>query len=39
VDALNVVFDQLAIDPQRRGETLDIAEFATLANGLNQQIG
>ena len=33
-DALNAVCDQLAIDPRRRGETLDIAEFAALANGL-----
>ena len=39
VDALNAVFEQLKIDPRRRGETLDIAEFAALANGLNQQIG
>ncbi len=37
-DTLNAVFDQLAIDPRRRGETLDIAEFATLANGLHQQL-
>ena len=37
-DTLNAVCDQLAIDPQRRGETLDIAEFAALANGLHQHI-
>ena len=35
-DTLNAIFDQVAIDPQRRGETLDIAEFAALANGLHQ---
>ena len=34
----NAVCAQLAIDPQRRGETLDIAEFAALANGLHQQL-
>ena len=32
VEELDAVFDQLAIDPRRRGETLDITEFATLAN-------
>ena len=37
-EVLNAVFDQLGIDPQRRGETLDIAEFAALANGLHQQL-
>ena len=37
-DTINAVCDQLAIDPQRRGETLDIAEFAALANGLHQHI-
>ena len=37
-DTLNAVCDQLAIDPQRRGETLGIAEFAALANGLHQHI-
>jgi len=39
VNVLDAVFDQLAIDPRRRGETLDIAEFAALANSLNRQIG
>ena len=34
-EVLNAVCDQVAIDPQRRGETLDIAEFAALANGLH----
>ena len=38
VDVFNAVCEQLAIDPQRRGETLDIAEFAALANGLHQHI-
>ncbi|RKU07790.1 16S rRNA (adenine(1518)-N(6)/adenine(1519)-N(6))-dimethyltransferase [Candidatus Poribacteria bacterium] len=37
-EVFNTVCDQLAIDPQRRGETLDIAEFAALANGLHQHI-
>ena len=37
-EVLNAVFDQLDIDPQRRGETLDIAEFAALANGLHQHM-
>ena len=37
-DTLNAVFDELAIDPRRRGETLDIAEFAALANGLHKQL-
>ena len=38
-DVLESAFDQLAIDPSRRGETLSIDEFATLANALNKQIG
>ena len=37
-DTLNAIFDQLAIDPRRRGETLDIAEFAALANSVHQQL-
>ena len=37
-DVLNAVCDQLAIDPRRRGETLDIAEFAALANSLHQHM-
>jgi len=37
-DALNAICDQVAIDPQRRGETLDIVEFAALANGLHQHM-
>lgn len=36
VEVFNAVCDQLALNPQRRGETLDIAEFAALANGLHQ---
>ena len=32
VEVLDAVFDQLGIDPQRRGETLDITEFAALAD-------
>ena len=37
-EALNAICDQAAIDPQRRGETLGIAEFAALANGLHQHM-
>ncbi len=37
-EVLNAVCDQLAIDLQRRGETLDIAEFAALANGLHKHM-
>ena len=37
-DAFNAICAQLAIDPQRRGETLDIAEFAALANSLHQHM-
>lgn len=37
-NALTTVFEQLGIDPQRRGETLDIAEFAALANGLHREL-
>ena len=37
-EVFNTVCDQLAIDPQRRGETLDIAEFAALANSLHQHM-
>ena len=37
-EVFNAVCDQLAIDPQRRGETLDIAEFAALANGLHKHM-
>ena len=33
-EALDCIFDQLAIDPRRRGETLDISEFAALANSI-----
>ena len=37
-EVFNAVCDQLGIDPHRRGETLDIAEFAALANGLHAHI-
>ncbi len=37
-DTLNAACDQVAIDPQRRGETLDITEFAALANSLHQHM-
>ncbi|MDE0185177.1 MAG: 16S rRNA (adenine(1518)-N(6)/adenine(1519)-N(6))-dimethyltransferase RsmA [Candidatus Poribacteria bacterium] len=33
-EALDSVFDKLEIDPRRRGETLEISEFAALANGI-----
>ena len=37
-DTLNTICAQVTIDPQRRGETLDIAEFAALANSLHQHM-
>ena len=37
-EVFNAVCSQLAIDPQRRGETLDITEFAALANGLHEHM-
>ena len=37
-EVFNAVCDQLGIDPQRRGETLNISEFAALANGLQPHI-
>ena len=37
-EVFNTACDQLGLDPQRRGETLDIAEFAALANGLHAHI-
>ena len=37
-EVFNSICAQLAIDPQRRGETLDIAEFAALANGLHKHM-
>ena len=37
-DTLNAACDQVAIDPQRRGETLDITEFAALANSLHRHM-
>ena len=33
-EALDCIFDQLAIDSRRRGETLDISEFAAIANAI-----
>ena len=33
-DLLDTAFRQLQLNPQRRGETLNIAEFADLANCL-----
>ena len=38
VEELDAIFDQVGIDSRRRGETLDITEFADLANRLNQVI-
>ena len=35
---LDEVFDQLGIDGQRRGETLAIQEFASLANCINRKL-
>ncbi len=38
VEELDAIFNQVGIDSHRRGETLDITEFADLANRLNQVI-
>ncbi len=35
-EVLGTVFEELGIAPQRRAETLDIADFAALANALSQ---
>ncbi len=37
-EALAAAFEELGIAPQRRAETLDIAEFAALANLLSQSV-
>ena len=37
--ALDEIFEELGIDGRRRGETLDILEFASLANSMNHRIG
>ena len=37
-EVFNTVCAQLGIDPRRRGETLDLAEFAALANGLHRHM-
>ena len=37
-EVLSSVFEELGIAPQRRAETLDIAEFAALANALSQAL-
>ena len=37
-EVLSSVFEELGIAPQRRAETLDIAEFAALANALSQSV-
>ena len=36
--ALDEIFKELAIDSGRRGETLDIREFASLANAMNRRM-
>ncbi len=36
VEVLGTIFEELGIAPQRRAETLDITEFAALANSLSQ---
>ena len=36
-EVLGAVFAELGIAPQRRAETLDITEFAALANALSQR--
>ncbi len=35
-EALGAIFEELGIAPQRRAETLDITEFAALANALSE---
>ena len=37
-EALDEIFEELRIDGRRRGETLNIREFATLANTMSQRI-
>ncbi|MCE2396333.1 16S rRNA (adenine(1518)-N(6)/adenine(1519)-N(6))-dimethyltransferase RsmA [Candidatus Poribacteria bacterium] len=37
-EVFNTICDQVGIDPRRRGETLDIAEFAALANSLHRHM-
>ena len=37
-EVFNTICDQVGIDRQRRGETLDIVEFAALANSLHQHV-
>ena len=37
-EVLGAVFEELGIAPQRRAETLDITEFAALANALSQSV-
>ena len=37
-EVLAAAFDELGIAPQRRAETLDITEFAALANFLSQSV-
>lgn len=37
--ALDEIFEELGIDRRRRGETLDIVEFASLANSMNHRMG
>lgn len=36
-DEIKVVLEEVGIEPNRRGESLTIAEFAALANALNKQ--
>ena len=38
-EVLDEIFDQLGMDGQRRGETLDIWEFANLANHMSRGLG
>ena len=37
-EVFHTICDQVGIDPQRRGETLHIAEFAALANSLHRHM-
>ena len=36
-EVLDEIFEELSIDSRRRGETLDIGEFASLANSINHR--
>jgi 16S rRNA A1518/A1519 N6-dimethyltransferase RsmA/KsgA/DIM1 with predicted DNA glycosylase/AP lyase activity len=37
-EVLDEIFEELSMDGRRRGETLDIREFASLANSMSHRI-